>query len=265
MRIIKQVVEIGNGAAVYVPREYSGREVIVILPEGINELKKRILTSLIDYMDNILGVYLYGSYARGEQGKNSDVDILVITHEKDEDIKNILKEFDARIVSIEEIKKAINETPLLIMPILLEAKPLINPLLLEELKSHKINFKKFKWHFDDIRRTIGIIEEFIELDDKDIASSHIYSLVMRIRGCYLIECLLKNKKFNNEGVISVLLNYGLDKREINLFFDIYRKIRDDENERNKIDKDKILKLINILKEYSKEVEDETKKEIEKRN
>ena len=205
MRIIKQVVEIGNGAAVYVPREYSGREVIVILPEGINELKKRILTSLIDYMDNILGVYLYGSYARGEQGKNSDVDILVITHEKDEDIKNILKEFDARIVSIEEIKKAINETPLLIMPILLEAKPLINPLLLEELKSHKINFKKFKWHFDDIRRTIGIIEEFINVLNSEEIMDKVNKLNIEIKNREDEKEILQNSISDLKGKIKNLI------------------------------------------------------------
>lgn len=210
MKIVKQVIEIGNGAAVYVPKEYSGREVIVILPEGINEIKKRILTELIDYMDNILGVYIYGSYARNEQGKHSDIDVIVIIKSKDEGIKNILKDVDVRVITIEDLKKAIKETPLLIMPILKEAKTLINPLLLEELRSQEVDFRKFKWNFDDIKRIIGIIEKFIELDEEDIASSHVYSLVMRIRGCYLIECLLKNKQFSNKNIKSLLINYGLN-------------------------------------------------------
>src|SRR3989344_696043 len=100
MRLLKQVVEIGNGAAVYVPKEYIGKEVVITLPENLEDIKKRILTSLIDYMPNILGVYLYGSYAREEQEKNSDIDILIITKDKDEQIKNILKDIDVRVVQL---------------------------------------------------------------------------------------------------------------------------------------------------------------------
>ena len=55
----------GNGAAVYIPKEYSGREIVIILPEGIDEIKRRVLTNLIEFMPNIIGVYIYGSYARG--------------------------------------------------------------------------------------------------------------------------------------------------------------------------------------------------------
>ena len=41
MRLVKKAVDIGNGAAVYVPKEYSGREIILLLPEGIQEIKQR--------------------------------------------------------------------------------------------------------------------------------------------------------------------------------------------------------------------------------
>ena len=117
MKIIKQAVEIGNGAAVYVPKEYKGKNVTIILPDGIYDIKKRILSELIDYMDNILGVYLYGSYARGEHTKESDIDILIIVKDKDENIKKILKnEFslDARIATLDSIKKSLKDIPLLI-------------------------------------------------------------------------------------------------------------------------------------------------------
>ena len=83
MRLIKKAVEIGNGAAVYVPKEYLGKEIVITLQESVQEIKKRVLTSLIEFMPNILGVYLYGSYARNEQTLDSDIDILVITKEKD--------------------------------------------------------------------------------------------------------------------------------------------------------------------------------------
>src|SRR3989344_2277967 len=226
MKLLKQVVEIGNGAAVYVPKEYIGKKVIITLPENLEDIKKRILTSLIDYMPNIIGVYLYGSYAREEQDKHSDIDILVITQEQDERINQALKDIDARVVQIDKLKKTIKEYPLFIIPILREAQTLLNPSLLEELKDEKIDFSKFKWNFDEIQRTISIIKKFIEIDEEDISASHIYSLIMRMRVCYLIECILKDKNFSNEGVKQFLLKNDLDKEEIAKYIEIYRNVRD---------------------------------------
>lgn len=263
MKIIKKAVEIGNGAAVYVPREYNGREVVVILPENTEDIKRRILTSLIDYMPNILGVYVYGSYARGEQTEDSDIDILIITKNKDESIKKIMKDIDAIVLSYDELNRAIKNMPVFIAPILKEAKVLLNPLLLEELQKIKIDFKKFKWNFDDIKRIVKIIKTFIEIDEEDISASHIYSLIIRIRACYIIECLLKGKDFSNKDVKDLLLKYKLKKEDIDKFFEIYRKIRNDEPAKISIKKEEILPLINILEEYSKKLENETKEKIRK--
>lgn len=267
MKLIKKVIEIGNGAAVYVPKEYSGREVIVILPEGVQDIQRRVVSSLIEHMPNILGVYLYGSYARHEQEPDSDIDILVITKEKNEEIKNALneKDIDVRVVSLESIKKATAEYPLFIFPILQEAVVLLNPTLLEELKNLPFNAKKIKWHIDEIKRTLRIIETFIALDDKNIASSHIYSLLMRVRVCFLLECLLKRKRFSNETVRNVLLDNGFTSKEVVRFFSIYRKVRENEDSCTKMQKEEIQKLMNFLKEYVKKLEHETKKETQKRH
>ena len=265
MRIIKKAIKIGNGAAVYVPKEYGGKEVIVILPEGIEEIKKSVLSKLIGFMDNIAGVYLYGSFARHEEEKGSDIDILVITKEKDDSIKMALKDVDLKIVTLEGVRKAIKKYPLLIVPILREARVLLNPLLLEELKNSGIDFRRFKWNFEDIRRIVKIIETFIEIDEENISASYVYSLIMRIRVCYLIECLLKDKKFSNQGVRASLLNYGLDKERIDNYFEIYRKVRQNEEVREKIKKEEILKLISILRKSLERVKNETKKKIGKRH
>ena len=154
MKLIKKVIGIGNGAAVYVPKEYQGREVIIVLPEGISDIKGRVLQGLIEFMPNILGVYIYGSYARSEQGIDSDIDILIITKEKEKRIQNIVKGIDVRVMTLEDIKKSIKNLPALIMPILKEAKVFLNPLLIEELKASDVNFRKFKWNFQDIKRSL---------------------------------------------------------------------------------------------------------------
>lgn len=265
MRIIKKAVEIGNGAAVYVPREYGGREVVVILPEGVEGIKRRVIEGLMDIMDNIVGIYMFGSYAREEQDAGSDIDVLIVVKEKDERIKGALEGIDARVVTLEGIRRAIKENPLLIMPILREAKVILNPILLEELKNSKIDFSKFRWHFDDIRRIIKIIEGFVELDDKDIDISHVYSLIMRIRTCYLMECLIKNKEFSNESVRKIIMREGFSEKEADRLISIYRRIRDGERVKDKIGKEEILKLIGLINKYLKRIESETKKKACKRN
>ena len=265
MRLIKKAVEIGNGAAVYVPKEYLGMEIVVTLPDSLEDIKKRVLSNLLGFMPNILGVYLYGSYARHEQEIGSDVDILVVTKEKDANVKNALGDIDARIVPLNELKKTIQNYPVLIMPILKEAQVLLNPVLLDELKNSKIDFRKFNWNFEEIKSLIKIAEEFIELDDEDLPSSFVYSLMMRIRVCYLIECLLKNKPFSNKGVRKLLLNYGLKEKDAGRFFYIYRLVREDEAPKINVKKERMFCLLKILNKYVKKIEDETKKKISKGN
>ncbi len=265
MRLVKKAVDIGNGAAVYVPKEYSGREIILLLPEGIQEIKQRVLSTLIEFMPNILGVYLFGSYARNENTQDSDVDILVITKEKDKSIAKALIDIDARVTTLETIKKTLKNHPLFIYPILRESRPLLNSFLLEELKNLKIDIKKFNWDFEDIKRIIRIIESFVALDEKDIVPAHIYSLIMRVRILHLIECIIENKEYANSSVYAILENRGLKKELIVKFFKIYRNIRDDKEEEININKEEINSLIDILKNYLKKVEDETKKKTSKRN
>lgn len=259
MRMVKQVVEIGNGAAVYVPKEYSGREVVVIFPEEIEDIQKRVLNKLMDFMSNVIGVYVYGSYARGEENENSDIDILIVINEKDERINAVLEDMDARVMTLESIKQSIVKFPGLIMPILNEAKTILNPLLLGELKNSKINYKNFKWNFEDTKRAIKIVEDFIKLDEKNISASHIYSLIMRLRVLNMLEGLIKKRNFSNQKIFEMLKKNNFSDVEIERFFEIYRKIRNDEKVKGKIEKEEILKLICLLKGYLKEVENEAKK------
>jgi len=265
MRLVKKAIEMGNGAAVYVPKEFANREIVILLPEGIEEIQSRVLNRLIEFMPNIIGIYLFGSYARGEQEADSDIDILVITNEKDDNIKDALKDIDAKIITLNAVKTTLKNTPLLIVPILNEAKIFLNSGLLDELREFKVDYRKFNWNFGDIKRIIKIVEGFVELDPLDISPTHVYSLILRIKVCYIIESILKNKQFSNKSVKELLLKYGLRKEKIDEFYKIYRDVRENEISKIKVNKDEILELIKITKDYFKRVEDETKKKIKKRN
>ena len=81
--ITKLVQKFGNSAHVVLPKEYIGKRIRFIAePKTFDDIKSQVLEILKPYLENILGIYLYGSYARNEQIIDSDVDILVITNTK---------------------------------------------------------------------------------------------------------------------------------------------------------------------------------------
>lgn len=265
MKILKNVIRIGNGAAVYVPREYFGKQVIVILPEGILEIKKKIIERLSDYMANIVGVYIFGSYARGESNSLSDIDLIIITQKEQKELKYLFEDMDARVMTLNTVRKSIQNMPVLILPLLKEAKTIINPILIEELKNSRINYAKFKWNFEDIKEILKTIEIFIEADEEDISISHLYSLFMRVRVCYMIDGLLNGLSFNNKGLRTELVKRGLDEKKYLDYYEIYRRVRSGEEVDGRIDKEEILFFINLIRQYAKELENETRKKIRERN
>lgn len=259
MKITKKAIAMGNSAAVYVPREYLGRQVVIVLPEGINDIKRRIIEKLADHMENIAGVYLFGSYARNESHLLSDIDVLIITKDEEKSLKQLFDDMDVRVTTLEKIKKSIENLPAITLPILKEAKTIINPILLDELKNSKLNYRNFKWNFEDIKRIIKIIETFIKVDEEDISISHVYSLIMRARICCIIDCLLKNRQFSNRGFQAEMIKRGLSGKAYEKYYDIYRRVRDGEEVEGRIDKEEIIKLINIIRKYASELENDVKR------
>ena len=97
-RQIKKTVKSGNSSAVILPRSWLNKEVRVELIKKTSEtILLEVIKVLREYLDlkEIIGIYLTGSYARGEEDENSDIDILVLTKDIDrkmirEGIYNIL-------------------------------------------------------------------------------------------------------------------------------------------------------------------------------
>ncbi len=148
MKIINRVKEWGNGAGVRVPRNWLGIEVEVnpMTNLDMEEIQKEVIKEVNPYLASIQGVYLAGSYARGEQTSSSDVDILVIT---DKTIKIPKKEpYDIYTISRTKINKTVKYYPLQIMSMIREAKPIINMVLLEDLKQIELKPYYFKEHLE---------------------------------------------------------------------------------------------------------------------
>ena len=151
-QIVKTVVKSGNGGAVWVPKGWLGEEVIVTLPEKPKlDARERVIHLLEPYLKDIISVAIYGSYARNENLKDSDIDVLVIT--KDKSLKLNFKEKKLDIVSlpINKLKMAIKKYPAIYYFMVQEAMPLVNASVLEELRSVEVGKESFSAYLKESR------------------------------------------------------------------------------------------------------------------
>ncbi|MEK6880942.1 MAG: DUF2080 family transposase-associated protein [Nanoarchaeota archaeon] len=218
-QIIRNVKIFGNGAHVFVPKEWVGEQVVLVRPK--RSLKGRILEVLEPYLESIIGVYLYGSYARKEQTQDSDIDLLIITNEK---VK--IRERGFEIISLEqkEIEKAIKLEPLLMYSIFLEAKPIINSKLIGEFKErYKPKLTDFKDFLKDCERIININKDFLELETGKYTLNEavIYSLILRLRGLFILKFLIDRKIYSNKDFKKWIIK-NLPEIDFNSIYKAYR-------------------------------------------
>ncbi len=154
-RITRRVGIIGNGAHVFAPREWIGEE-IVLVRKPKKSVRERILELLGPHLDEIIGVYLYGSQARGDADDKSDIDVLVIGQKN---LKLKKKGFEIIWLSMEDLQREIRRNKVMFLSIFREAKTIINKKLLEELRK-SIELEK-KDIGEYIEKTEGIIERYI--------------------------------------------------------------------------------------------------------
>ena len=241
-QIIREVTPIGNGAHIFAPKEWMGEMVVIVRTPRIS-LKKRILKVLEPYLENILGVYLYGSYARGEQRKDSDVDVLVIS---DKNFK--IKEMGFEIITLEKgkIREAIKIAPILVYSAITEAKPVINSELLAELK------KNYKPRAQDFKEYIKETKEIIKINEELLST---YSIILRLRSIYIIENLLSGKKYSfvefKRWILKDARNEDTEAN-FNNIYDAY--IREKNNLKAGIKEDYLKDFLLILKEKTKKLE-----------
>jgi predicted nucleotidyltransferase len=239
-QILREVSPVGNGAHVFTPKEWIG-EKVVVLRSLENPLKRRILKVLEPYLENILGVYLYGSYARNEQREDSDIDLLVISNKR-----FIIKEkgFEIAVIRKDEIKEDIKIAPVLIYSALNEAKPIINSELLGELK------RNYKPKAGDFRGFIRETKNIIKIN-KELLSP--YSIILRLRSVYIIENVLKGKKYSHKGFKEWVLKNIDEKVDFDNVYRVYirEKMSLEGSVKNKSD---LIKLLSVLEIKTRKLE-----------
>jgi predicted nucleotidyltransferase len=202
---IKKAVKAGNSSAVILPRAWLDKEVRVEL------VKKTYETILLDTIDiarkyinlnEIIGIYLAGSYARKEEGRESDIDILIISESID---REIIKEgaYNILIVSKALVRQKLENDLFPIGSMIKEAVPLLNSYYLKSLEV-KVTRKNVKWYMETTGKKLELIKKALDKTGKNADNRVVYTLILRIRTLYIIEKIFKNKPYLKKDFLKII-------------------------------------------------------------
>jgi len=250
-QIVRKAGKIGNGSHVFVPKEWENEEVLVVRI-GKKSIKEELVETLFPHLDKITGVFIFGSYARGEFLENSDIDVLVITREKFKIEKR--RNFAIIIIEEEKLKEAIKINPILMYSIFKEAKPIINIQYLENLKKLEIEKSYFKQFILTSYNSIKSNKEILLLDKKTgktASNAVVYSLILRLRGVFIINKLLKKQAYSNKLFKEWIINNC--KIELEKAYEAYQSIRDNKEKKDILTIEDAEKLLYFLEKESKKL------------
>ena len=207
--ISRKTIKSGNASAVVLPKSWLNKKVKV---ELVDKNKETILRDVLDIVKSIIdsseiiGIYLVGSYARGDNEYTSDIDILIISEKTDREL--IKKEgYEILIVSLNLLNYKLNENLLPIGTMLKEAQPLLNNHLLKEINVN-VTKKNIKWYIETTKDRLEIIKSSIDrIENKKpngkLSDAIAYSLILRLRTLYMIDCLRNNNVYRKNEFIEL--------------------------------------------------------------
>ena len=246
--IIKQAFKLGNSAGVILPIEWKDKKVVIkLIDKSIQQEIIEILDER-DLLKNTIGIFLAGSYARGEETESSDIDILVVTDCIDKQIK--IGKYEIILISKNKFEKAIIKN-LYLVSLINEAKVILNNDFLKYYKdkTSKILIKK---HLDEIKSITKINEGFVKIDEElgeKVADETLYSIVLRLRELYLIECLKNNKNQSNKEFVNLIRIIASEES-----YNAYLRTKNDSKSKKVIPVNEAKALINEIKRRVRNLE-----------
>jgi len=200
--LIKTTREVGTSAGVILPRKLLGATVkITVLEEAPNPLLDSLkILENHKLAQEILGMYLVGSYARGENKLHSDIDVLVVTQNTTKTINE--GRYSLTLVSMKDLEQSLKDNLIYYLPMIKEAKTLLNNNLIETFKDLKIGEKHIRRILMETQKAIVKIRKMIELDSKlgncNTGDSVSYSLILRLKSLYIVGKLKKGILWSNK-------------------------------------------------------------------
>ena len=239
-------MKFGNGSIVYTPKRWIGEKVLVILEKKPLDVAGETIEILKPHLGDVEGIFLFGSFARNEQTSQSDIDVIVISG-KIFGIKKTGK-FDFTVKTKSEFAKEMKTDPTLFLyQIAREGTPILNESVLNKLKSVDINpnFEKF---FDD---TIGAFKSargLLAANKKFLDSNAaIYSLVLRLKGLFIIQCYKKNLQYSGKKFMELIKSHGFSEKTADAFLEAHRTEQDNRKAGAKISTSDAKKLFEAAK------------------
>lgn len=243
--IVKQTREVGTSAGVLLPRSWLNKQVVVtlFLPSK-EQIAKEVMDILVKNKLNeeVKGIYLFGSYARGDETERSDIDVLVITQKTNKLIDE--GNYEITLVSEEKLAKNLLRS-LYYLSMMREMKVIMNRDLIEKyhIKKYKLNIKKI---LAEIKGVFWINQDAVKMcieNNMKIPDGTIYSVVLRLRELYLLKCLILNKPYNHKDFLDTIGEGA---------YLAYSRIKRDKKEIDDVSPDDAIRLLNLTKKWLKE-------------
>jgi len=246
--ITKQTREVGTSAGVLLPRSWLNKQVVVTLFEPS---KENIARDIIEYLfehnlnEEVKGIYLFGSYSRGDFDFNSDIDILIITQDTNKLIN--YNNYEILLVSESSFSKNLPNN-LNYLSILKEAGVIFNKELIEKyrIKKYKFNIKKSLSEIDGIFKINQDAVKMCKENNMNIPDGIVYSMVLRLRELYLIKCLFSGRIYYKKDFLELV---G-DK-----VYSAYLRIKRNEKELNNLSPDELISTLDLSEKWLKELKE----------
>jgi len=218
MKLIKPVTKLGNSSKVLLPKEWMGGTARVELIEKPIDIKDDVLKILSSYLKDILGIYLTGSYARKEQTRDSDIDILVITNKIDKRIKK--GRYEIIMISEENLNMVLKTNIIPLLPMIKESRAILNERLIEKYKDIKPNKENIKSIIEITKSSRKVCKAGIKLAkemNSNVSDGLVYSLVLGLRTVYMINSLKKNRIPTTKGLKDLVMRITGSEESYNAY------------------------------------------------
>ncbi|MBI4044740.1 MAG: hypothetical protein HY392_03455 [Candidatus Diapherotrites archaeon] len=165
----------------------------------------------------------------------------------------ISRNWQSQVKTKKDIAKELkNDYTLFLHQAIKEAKPLINESLLNEMKKEK-GMPDFKVFFDETLGAFKSTQSLLEADKKrgkkySDSNASVYSLILRLRTLFLIQCFAKETEFSNKKFFEFLKKHGFKDKTVDSFLEVYRAEKDNKKTTAKISIGDIEKLFEAAKE-----------------